>query len=252
MAHRARLRCLHTRTRFPEENMKRTLCLTAILLAACSGGGSQLSLSARAGSSTAAAATAPNALTLSNGINIDRVRVAIREVELERASATQNDVADAEEFEAGPFVLDLPSGALNGTVQQIMVNDVPAGTYREVRFKVHPPSTSDSADPAVQAMATVQSGGASIIVEGQIDGQPFTFLSAVDADERYEGTFTFADGPQNVTLNVDPSGWFGGTGSARLDPRDSANKSAIENNIQASMKVFEDNDRNGQDDTTQR
>ena len=108
--------------------MKRTLCLTAILLAACSGGGSQLSLSARAGSSTAAAATAPNALTLSNGINIDRVRVAIREVELERASATQNDVADAEEFEAGPFVLDLPSGALNGTVQQIMVNDVPAGT----------------------------------------------------------------------------------------------------------------------------
>jgi hypothetical protein len=232
--------------------MKRTLCLTAILLAACSGSGSQLSLSARAGSSSAAAATAPTALTLSNGIVIDRVRVAIREVKLERASATPNDVLDAQEFETGPFVLDLPSAALNGTVQEIMVKDVPAGTYREVRFKVHPPSTSDSTNQAVQDMATAQSGGASIIVEGQIDGSAFTFLSAVDAEERFQGNFTFTDGPQNVTLNIDPSGWFGGTGTARLDPRDQSNKSAIENNIQASMKVFEDNDRNGQDDATQR
>jgi hypothetical protein len=231
--------------------MRRTLSLAAILLAACSGGGSQLSLSARAGNSTAAAATAPNALTLSNGITIDRVRVAIREVELERASTTPDDTKDAQEFEAGPFVLDLGSTALNGTVQQLMVKDVPAGTYREVNFKVHPPSTTDSSDAAVQAMASSQPGGASIVVEGQIDGQPYTFMSALDAEEKFEGTFTFTDGPQNVTVNVDPSTWFGGTGSARLDPRVAGNKSAIENNIQASLKVFEDDDRNGQDDSTQ-
>ena len=54
-----------------------------------------------------------------------------------------------------------------------------------------------------------------------------------------------------MTLNVDPATWFGGTGSARLDPRVAGNKSAIENNIQASMKLFEDDDRNGQDDSTQ-
>jgi hypothetical protein len=204
---------------------------------ACGGGGAQLSLSARAGS-TSAVAAAPTALTLSNGIVIDRVRVAIREVELEHASATPDDATDLEEFEAGPFVLDLSSAQLNGTVQQLMVKDVPAGTYREVKFKVHPPSTSDSTNQAVLDMARAQPGGASIIVEGQIDGSPFTFLSAVDAQEQYQGTFTFSSGAQNLTVNLDPSSWFGGTGTARLDPRNQSNRSAIENNIQNSMKVF--------------
>jgi len=232
--------------------MKRVLSLTAILvLAACSGSGSQLSLSTRTGSTALAAANAPKALTLSNGITVTRVRVAIREAELERASATPDDTNDAQEFEAGPFVLDLKDTALNGTVQTVTVKDVPAGTYREIKFKVHPPSTSDSTDAAVQAMATAQAGGASIIIEGQIDNAPYTFMSALDAEEKFEGTFTLADGAQNVTLNVDPSTWFGGTGSARLDPRDAGNKSAIENNIQASMKLFEDDDHNGVDDSTQ-
>ena len=231
--------------------MKRALSLIGTLaLAACGGSGAQLSLSGRAGSSVAAAAS-PTALTLSNGITVERVRLALREVEMEHASATPDDVKDLQEYEAGPFVLDLNGAALNGTVQQVTVNDVPAGTYREIKFKVHPPSTTDSTDAAVQAMATVQAGGASIIVEGQIDGQPYTFLSQLDAQEKYDGTFNLSSGPQNVTLNVDPSTWFGGAGPARLDPRSASNKSAIENNIQSSMKLFEDDDRNGQDDSTQ-
>jgi Domain of unknown function (DUF4382) len=231
--------------------MNRVLSLIAILaLAACGGGGAQLALSGRAGGATAAAFS-PTALTLSNGITVDRVRVALREVELERASATPNDVTDLQEYEAGPFVLDLSGAALNGTVQQVTVKEVPAGTYREIKFKVHPPSTTDSTDAAVQAMATVQGGPASIIVEGQVDGSPYVFVSGVDAAQKYEGTFNLASGDQNMTLNVDPSTWFGGSGAARLDPRSASNKSAIENNIQNSMKVFEDNDHNGVDDSTQ-
>jgi hypothetical protein len=230
--------------------MKRVLSLMAALALAACGGGAQLSLSGRAGSSVAAAAS-PTALTLSNGITVDRVRVALREVELERASATPDDAKDALEYEAGPFVLDLSGAALNGTVQQVTVQDVPAGIYREIKFKVHPPSATDSSNAAVQAMATVPGGPASIIVEGQVDGNPFTFLSALDAQEKYEGTFNLASGPQNVTLNVDPSTWFGGAGAARLDPRSAGNKSAIENNIQASMKLFEDDDHDGVDDSTE-
>ena len=232
--------------------MNRTLALIATLAAAaCGSGGAQLALSGRAGSATAAAAASPAALTLPNGITIDRVRVALREVELERSDATPDDAKDLQEFEAGPFVLDLSGAALNGTVQQIAVKDVPAGVYREIKFKVHPPSMSDSTDAAVVAMATAQPGGASIIIEGQIDQQAYTFLSAVDVEEKFEGAFNLASGPQNVTLNVDPSTWFGGSGPGRLDPRVAANKSTIENNIQASMKLFEDDDRNGQDDSTE-
>ena len=229
--------------------MNRALSLIAILaLAACSGGGAQLSLSGRAGSTAAAA---PAALTLSNGITVDHVRIALREVELERASATPNDVADLQEFETGPLVVDLSGAALNGTVQQVTVQDVPAGAYREIKFKVHPPSTTDSTNAAVQAMATVAGGPASIIIEGQVDTRPYVFVSGLDAQQKYEGSFNLASGDQNVTLNVDPSTWFGGSGQARLDPSNASNKSAIENNIQNSMKLFEDNDHNGQDDSTQ-
>jgi hypothetical protein len=231
--------------------MNRVLSLTVILaLAACGGSGAQLALSGRAGGATAAAVS-PKALTLSNGITVDRVRVALREVELERASSTPDDTKDLQEYEAGPFVLDLSGAALNGTVQQVAIKEVPAGIYREIKFKVHPPSATDSTNAAVQAMATVQGGPASIIVEGQVDGSPYVFVSALDAQQKYEGSFNLASGDQNMTLNVDPSTWFGGSGSARLDPRSASNKSAIENNIQSSMKVFEDNDHNGLDDSTQ-
>src|SRR5712671_3027486 len=232
--------------------MKRVLSLIATLaLAACGGGGAQLSLSGRAGSSAAVAASSPTALTLSNGITIDRVRIALREVELEHASATPDDLKDLQEYEAGPFVLDLSGAALNGTVQQVTIKEVPAGTYREIKFKVHPPSTTDSTNAAVQAMATVAGGPASIIIEGQVDTKPYVFVSALDAQQKYEGSFNLASGDRNVTLNVDPSTWFGGSGAARLDPSNASNKSATENNIQSSMKLFEDNDHNGVDDSTQ-
>jgi hypothetical protein len=231
--------------------MNRFLSLIAVLaLAACGGSGAQLALSGRAGGATATAIS-PKALTLSNGITVDRVRVALREVELERASSTPDDTKDLQEYEAGPFVLDLSGAALNGTVQQVAIKEVPAGIYREIKFKVHPPSATDSTNAAVQAMATVQGGPASIIVEGQVDGSPYVFVSALDAQQKYEGSFNLASGDQNMTLNVDPSTWFGGSGSARLDPRSASNKSAIENNIQSSMKVFEDDDHNGLDDSTQ-
>ncbi len=89
---------------------------------------------------------------------------------------------------------------------------------------------------------------ASVVVEGQIDGQPYTFISGVDADERFAGTYNMTSGDNSVTLNLDPSTWFGGSGAARLDPRVAGNQSAIENNIQASMKVFDDDNHDGQPD----
>jgi hypothetical protein len=221
--------------------MKRVLSLVATLALAGCGGGTQLSLSARAGGPLAPR----TALTLSNGITVDRLRAVIREVELERASAVPNDLLDRQEFEVGPFLLDLSGAKLDGTVQQIIIADVPAGTYREVKFKLHKPSSTESADPKVKEMAALN---ASIVVEGQIDGQPYTFISGVDAEQKFQGSFNLASGANNVTLNVDPSTWFGGSGAARLDPRVAGNRSAIENNIKVSMKVFDDDDHDGRPD----
>ena len=78
--------------------------------------------------------------------------------------------------------------------------------------------------------------------------QPFTFTSALEVEQEFEGTFTLSSGDRNVTLNVDPQTWFGGTGAARLDPRLDASRSQIESNIKLSMKVYEDDDRDGHED----
>jgi len=49
-------------------------------------------------------------------------------------------------------------------------------------------------------------------------------------------------------LNVDASSWFSSGAGARLDPRDEANRSEIENNIQTSFKAFKDDDHDGHPD----
>jgi hypothetical protein len=225
--------------------------LCASLAAACSGGNA-LSLGVRTGSAASTAPTAlmlaSPALTLSNGITIDRLRLVVEKLELERASATPDDAADLQEFEAGPFLVDLSGAQLSGSVQTVVDATVPPGTYREVKFDLHKPDLSEpgvASNAALSAMATAQQ---SIVVDGTIDGQPFSWSSQVDAEQKFEGTFDVATGAQNITLNIDVTGWFGGSGSARLDPRVSANQSQIENNVQASFTMFDDENRDGVED----
>src|SRR5207237_5061364 len=118
LSHPERVRCHPAWTHFWRKHMKRILLFSLILAAAACGGGAQLSLSARAGttaSTQSAAGATQQALTVNSGITVDRLRIVVREVELERASAQPDDTRDAQEFEAGPFVIDLGAGALSGT-----------------------------------------------------------------------------------------------------------------------------------------
>jgi len=75
-----------------------------------------------------------------------------------------------------------------------------------------------------------------------------TAFAAVDAQQELEGSFTLGDGSHYVTLNLDPSGWFGGSGAARLDPTVEANRSQIENEVQRSFQAFQDDDHDGHRD----
>ena len=219
--------------------MKRISFLLALTLAACGGGAS----------TAAQPGTISQALTLTNGIVIDRVRIVIGDLKLERAGGDLANDADDQEFETGPFLIDLSSDAdLSGSVKTVVSADVPDGTYSEVKFKIHKPDASEpgvSANAGLSAMAQL---GASIVVDGTIDGASFTFTSALEVEQEFEGTFTLSSGDRNVTLNVDPQTWFGGTGAARLDPRLDASRSQIESNIKLSMKVYEDDDRDGHED----
>lgn len=216
----------------------------AALLAGC--GGSNLSFSASAGASTAAAA---NALTVSNGAVVSRIRIVIRDLKLEKAQGNEADDSDDDEIKAGPFLLDLQGTTLeNGAVQKVVDAPFTPGQYKEIKLKVHKPSSSEdgsvvSSDPAIAEMA---SKNASIIVDGTFNGAPFSYVTDIEAQQKFEGNVTLNAG-SNITLNVDPSNWFG-TAAAPLDPTVAANKSAIDNNIRISFRAFHDDNHDGHDD----
>jgi hypothetical protein len=178
-----------------------------------------------------AASVGAAGLDLGNGITVERVRVAVERVKLERHGNPEV------EAEVGPFLADLSGAALAGSVQQVFDGDVPAGSYDEIEVRVAP----------VAALAEL--GGRSVVVEGTIDGAPFSFGSALHAEQKREVStpVTVGGGSANVTLSFDVTAWFTGPGGARLDPRREADRSAIEGKLAASIDAFEDGDRHGRD-----
>jgi hypothetical protein len=204
------------------------------MIAGC--GGSNLSLSVRAGAATAATA---QALTAATGITLSRVRIVIRKVEMEQA-----ETAEMDEVASGPYLLDLSGATLDGAVGKVLDASFTPGTYNEIEFEVHKPQSGETAANA--DIKDMVDAGASILVDGTIDGAAFTFTTAVTAEQKFEGNLVLASG-SNLTLNVDAGSWFTANG-ARLDPRDEANRSQIENNIQQSFKAFKDDDHDGHAD----
>lgn len=218
--------------------------ILAAVVASC--GGSNLSFSVRGGGSSAAAAAFRSSdLTVASGIVLTRVRLVLREIELERVGGNDNDDTDDEKLESAATVIDLQGTALDGASIQTVVNAAfTPGTYHEIKFKIHKPSSDESTNAAVKEMAAL---GASVAVEGKIDGVDFTFVSAVEAQQKYEGNLVLTDG-SNLTLDLNPANWFGASVAARLDPRVSGNRSQIESNIKASFHAFKDDDHDGHED----
>jgi hypothetical protein len=231
--------------------MNRLIAMAAAaLFFACAGqSGAPVSFSVTTAHPTAAA----SALVVAGNIDIQRVRLNIGRLKLEgpasaavapAAVAASSDggsddfdggsdggagQAGEVELRQGPFVVDLDAAALSGAVTKVFDADVPAGTYREFRFEIFP-------GPGL--------GNASLIVDGTIDGQPFTFTSSLAAAQKKEGSFVVGSGSANITLAFDPALWFG-TAGARLDPRSETNRAAIEANVRGSLDVFQDDDRSG-------
>ena len=214
--------------------MRRILFLTA-LLAACSGGvksSSSLSLSARAGSRVVSGATAA---ALPAGITLARVRIALRKIELRtRAGDRRAEIA------VGPVVLDLAGKDLDGGVHRVLDTSVPAGTYDKIEFEIR--RLENAADAA--GAEDLVNQHASILIEGKFDDKPFSFASGIEAEQEREGTFTVGEKTANITLDIDPSGWFVKDG-ARLDPSKPENRAAIEANLRASIDAFQDDERVG-------
>lgn len=155
---------------------------------------------------------------------------------------------DCDEVRVGPFLLDLPLGP--GAARQFTV-EVPAGSYREVDFKVHKPS--DDSDAAFIA-ANPAFRGRSVRVVGTYNGTPFTYTGDAEGSQETEFNPPLVVGESagaDLTLFVDLATWFRVNG-ALIDPA-LANEGGpwadqVENNIKGSIRTFCDDDRDGHDD----
>lgn len=209
------------------------LLMTAVLVVTACGGAGTTTISTRVGALSAGAPL------MVGDVELQRVRIVIRELEVERGD-DENEV----EFESGPFLLDLSGDGLSGGVIQQFVTEVPPGVYDEVEFEIHPLSGDLPEDEGLREMFT---RGASVIIDGVANGAAFSFESNLMDKQELEGSFDLGGG-DNVTLNIDPSGWFLGASGEPLDPSDPANESTIEANIRQSIDAFDDDDSDGDDD----
>jgi hypothetical protein len=205
----------------------------AVALAACGGSDSKnLSLSTRV------VAPAAGALTVAGRVEIQRVRMVVRDIKVRKELA-----AVEVELERGPFLLDLQGGALSGGVVQQFAVDVPEDTYDELRFVVHKLEDGQTiGDPILDTRQ------ASIVVNLTVDGEPAIWQTDVNDEQRINGVFDLRAGANNVTLQIDPSGWFTSGAGDFLDPRLGAHQQAIEENIRNSIDAFDDDDRDGHSD----
>ena len=248
--------------------MAATAAAMLLVLAACGDGvgptsGGQVSLTF-AGNVTPGGAAAPSrfggamAVPFTDGTNtleITSVLIVLREIELERVEVADCDVepepAGCEDFEIGPVLIDLP---LDGTTDTNITVSVSAGTYDEIEFDIHKVSSDDPEDAAF-LLANPTMEGKSIVVVGTYNGVAYTYWTDLNEEQEFALVPNLVIGedatPTNVTIRLDVSTWFVDGNGNLFDPatalKGQPNENLAKDNIKASIDVFEDKDRDGDD-----
>lgn len=159
-------------------------------------------------------------LTGTNGtLVIQDIRLIVSEIELERAEgacAPEEDDDDCEEFEGGPFSVNL----LEGGPAEVVSAVVPAGIYTELEFEVEDLDIDDDDDnvdqQAKQAILTQMRqayplfpSDASMVVHGTFDGEPFTvfFEAEIEVEQEFPTPFRVPEDGE-ITVNLSPAAWF--------------------------------------------
>lgn len=239
------------------------LALTS-LVAACDDnpagpnpGGTAVTLSIGIGAGPAAAPGLFAAgLELDDGVNtlvIETAEVVLKKIEFEHVSTSGCDSEssddDCEEFEAGPYLVDLP---LDGSVTREIEATVPPGTFDEIEFEIHSPD-DDTPEDLDFRLENPDFAEISIRVTGTYNDAAFEYSTEMDSEQEIDLAsplvVTPESGPVNVTLTIDISTWFVAAGGTLVDPatanKDQPNEELVEGNIEASIEGFRDDDRDG-------
>jgi len=241
-----------------------TMMAAAVLLAGCAGTGPGTAgtvafrLATRSGTAPALVGTPDTITAGGDELVLDTVQLVMRELEFKRERDDACDATDGagrdacEEVSAGPLLLDLPLGV--GTEHMITVA-VDTGTFDELEFELHKPEDNGNARDRDFLAAHPAFRGVSIRVVGSFNGQPFTYVSDLNAEQEVEFSpplVVSESGNLDVTLMVDLATWFRASDGSLLAPTLALAGQAFENtvrdNIRRSFRAFEDRDHDGNDD----
>ncbi len=157
-----------------------------------------------------------------------------------------------ESFNAGPYLLDLPLG---GGVTRGFSVGVDTGSYDQLRIKIHKPEDDGDAKDVAFVAAHPEFNKVSIRAVGTFNGQPFAFVTDLNAQQRMDlvPPIVVGDSVTNVdiTIDVDLSNWFSDGAGGLVDPnsgnKGGSNDNLVKDNIKDSFRAFRDDDRDGHD-----
>jgi hypothetical protein len=175
-------------------------------------------------------------------LEIDQAKLLIKDIKLNAAGGGESN------YKVGPFMLLLDLASNCTFVTSSYVN---FGTYDKLKFEIHKLNNNE---PLPDPDFADSSGRYSIVVKGRVDGISFTFKSALSAHQirSFPSPMVVTTaGKVNISLKAKPYMWFMKNG-VMLDPLNELNRNDIElnikNNINENIRIFVDNDKNGQPD----
>jgi hypothetical protein len=128
----------------------------------------------------------------------------------------EDDEGDCEDFEGGPFIVDLP---LDGNVA-ITTQNLAAGTYDRFKFHIEDLEEDDDDDDGerigvanvLTQMRTVYPNfpnRASMVVKGTFNGTPFTTYFRAEHQAKFDlNPPVTVPGATAIMVTLDPSKWF--------------------------------------------
>jgi len=187
----------------------------------------------------------------SDTLILTKAQLVLRKIELKRVDVgtCAGQPTDCDEIELGPALIDLP---LVAGARAVFSDTVPVGTYQRIDFEVHKVSKDAPEDAAIR-LAHPEFVERSIRVEGTFNRRAFVYESDLDVEQELKLSPPLEVGSRtgvvNLTIRVTLATWFRSQAGGLLDPitgnKGGPNESVIKNNIQQSMKAFEDRDGDG-------
>ncbi len=162
----------------------------------------------------------------------------------------KNDFSECPEIRVGPFLVDIPVTGEDGA--RISVN-VPAGTYGNVRIKLHKVDANNALDLPFQQQ-NPDFRNISVRLEGTYNRVPFVFTNDLTTmiNVPLVKPLVIKTGGDQITVSVDIAAWFvrasGGLYSPALANTPGSIRGTVSANIERAFRAFRDQNLDGRED----